>query len=193
MAAVGALALTLLFLNPALAWTALVRLADPFGGASWPLQTRLELEPVRPRMLHPQSVAASAPDSGIASCDYARDLPLLFSAARAAGLRVRRLQVIAFGISGLIVGSAGFAAAPVMAIANDSGIGHLLAALGTPLISLFGPTDPARWRPFGRSVVLLRAQDFGGDTMDAIPVGPVFAAVQAAIAKPRVLFTPARA
>lgn len=31
-------------------------------------------------------------------------------------------------------------------IANDSGIGHIAAAVGTPLVSIFGPTDPI---PFG--------------------------------------------
>ena len=60
--------------------------------------------------------------TGLAISALAQDL----DAARAAGLRVRRLQVIAFGISGLIVGSAGFVAAPVMAIANDSGIAYVM-------------------------------------------------------------------
>ena len=43
-------------------------------------------------------------------------------AARAAGIRVRLLQVYAFAISGAIVGSAGFVAAPVISISADSGI-----------------------------------------------------------------------
>jgi ADP-heptose:LPS heptosyltransferase len=71
------------------------------------------------------------------------------------------------------------------AVANDSGIGHLLGALGTPLVSLFGPSDPERWRPFTASGAVLRAQAFGGTTMDAIPVEPVFAAVQSLIGDPR--------
>src|SRR4051794_2450375 len=60
--------------------------------------------------------------TGLALSALSQDL----EAARAAGLRVRRLQIAAFGISGLITGSAGFAAAPVMAIANDSGISYVL-------------------------------------------------------------------
>src|SRR6185503_10689283 len=62
-------------------------------------------------------------------------------------------------------------------VANDSGIGHLMAAIGTPLVSLFGPSDAARWAPFGERVVIVRAQDFGGDTMEAIPVAAVSEAV----------------
>ena len=62
------------------------------------------------------------------------------------------------------------------AVANDSGIGHLLGILGTPLISLFGPTDPKRWRPYTSSGVIIRAQEFGGDAMERIPVEPVLAA-----------------
>lgn len=34
-------------------------------------------------------------------------------------------------------------------IGNDSGPGHLAAAVGTPTLSIFGPTDPAQWRPVG--------------------------------------------
>ena len=63
------------------------------------------------------------------------------------------------------------------AVANDSGVGHLMAALGTPLVSLFGPSDAARWAPFGERVVIVRAQDFGGETMEAIPVEAVSGAV----------------
>ena len=34
-------------------------------------------------------------------------------------------------------------------IGNDSGPGHLAAITGIPTLALFGPTDPARWRPLG--------------------------------------------
>ena len=40
-------------------------------------------------------------------------------------------------------------------IGNDSGMTHLAAATGTPVIALFGPTDPAVWGPRGKEVRLL--------------------------------------
>ena len=66
------------------------------------------------------------------------------------------------------------------AVANDSGIGHLLGAVGTPLVSLFGPTDAERWAPFTSAGVIVRAQEFGGEAMDAIPVDAVLAALERA-------------
>jgi ADP-heptose:LPS heptosyltransferase len=64
------------------------------------------------------------------------------------------------------------------AVANDSGIGHLLGAIGTPLVSLFGPTDAARWAPFTDGGIIVRAQQFGGTAMDAVPVEAVLDAVE---------------
>ena len=40
-------------------------------------------------------------------------------------------------------------------VGNDSGITHLAAAVGTPVIALFGPTDPAVWGPRGTRVRIL--------------------------------------
>jgi ADP-heptose:LPS heptosyltransferase len=59
------------------------------------------------------------------------------------------------------------------AVANDSGVGHLLGAVGTPLVSLFGPTDPARWAPFSDRCIVVRAQDFGSPAIESIPVEAV--------------------
>jgi ADP-heptose:LPS heptosyltransferase len=63
-------------------------------------------------------------------------------------------------------------------LANDNGVGHLLGASGVPVVSLFGPTDPARWRPVAPANRVLRAQDFGGgEEIGAIPAEPVVEAV----------------
>ena len=63
-----------------------------------------------------------------------------------------------------------FAGHCACAIANDSGIGHLIGLAQIPLISLFGPTGSNKLRPYTAHVKTIMAQDFGGDTMDRIPV-----------------------
>lgn len=40
-------------------------------------------------------------------------------------------------------------------LGNDSGITHLAALLGLPTIALFGPSDPATWRPVGKHVTVI--------------------------------------
>lgn len=40
-------------------------------------------------------------------------------------------------------------------VGNDSGVTHLAAALGVPVVGLFGPTDPAVWAPRGDHVRIL--------------------------------------
>jgi ADP-heptose:LPS heptosyltransferase len=67
-----------------------------------------------------------------------------------------------------------------VAVANDSGLGHLIAAAGTPLVSLFGPTSPEKFAPQATRLTILRAQDFGAPAMTAIPEAAVLAAVLAA-------------
>jgi heptosyltransferase-3 len=44
-------------------------------------------------------------------------------------------------------------------VGNDSGITHLAAALGLPVIALFGPTDPAGWGPRGGHVRIVQADE----------------------------------
>jgi heptosyltransferase-3 len=53
-------------------------------------------------------------------------------------------------------------------IGNDSGPGHLAAILGVPTLTLFGPTDPARWHPLGPSVRHLRRQPISSLTVDDV-------------------------
>jgi len=41
-------------------------------------------------------------------------------------------------------------------VGNDSGITHLAAAVGTPVLALFGPTDPDVWAPRGANIRVAR-------------------------------------
>lgn len=59
------------------------------------------------------------------------------------------------------------------AVANDSGTGHMLGAADIPLVSLFGPTPADKFAPHAARASILRAQDFGGDSMDRIPLEAV--------------------
>lgn len=55
---------------------------------------------------------------------------------------------------------------------NDSGVSHLAAAAGAPGLLIFGPTDPARWRPLGEVEVISRMP------LEALEHGEVTAAVE---------------
>ncbi|HTH16123.1 MAG TPA: glycosyltransferase family 9 protein, partial [Magnetospirillum sp.] len=69
------------------------------------------------------------------------------------------------------------------AVANDSGTGHMLAAADVPMVSLFGPTPPEKFAPATQRLIVVRAQDFGADAMDAIPVQAVADALAATLAQ----------
>ncbi len=43
-----------------------------------------------------------------------------------------------------------------LVIANDTGPAHLAAAVGTPLLSVLGPTLPEQWAPWGPNVEIVR-------------------------------------
>ena len=43
-----------------------------------------------------------------------------------------------------------------LVVANDTGPAHMAAALGRPLISVLGPTQAARWAPWGSGVKVLQ-------------------------------------
>lgn len=51
-------------------------------------------------------------------------------------------------------GLARWLAAAAVFLGNDSGISHLAAACGVPVVALFGPTGPRVWAPRGRVCVL---------------------------------------
>jgi heptosyltransferase III len=61
-------------------------------------------------------------------------------------------------------------------VGNDSGVAHLAAAAGCPVVVMFGASDPVVWAPRGRSVTVLGDGTRG---MNAISVEAVLAACRA--------------
>lgn len=53
-------------------------------------------------------------------------------------------------------------------LGNDSGITHLAAMLGTPVVALFGPSDPAVWHPIGPSVTVIHEPRMEEITVDQV-------------------------
>jgi 3-deoxy-D-manno-octulosonic-acid transferase/heptosyltransferase-1 len=43
-------------------------------------------------------------------------------------------------------------------VTTDSGPMHIAAAVGTPAIALFGPTDPLRTGPYGKNHTVIRKE-----------------------------------
>ncbi len=55
-------------------------------------------------------------------------------------------------------------------VGHDSGISHIAAAVGTPCVLLFGPTDPAVWAPANSHVRVLRPASKSMDDLQAAEV-----------------------
>jgi len=48
-----------------------------------------------------------------------------------------------------------------LVVSNDTGPGHIAAALGTPLVMIFGRSNPARVAPYGRKNCVVAVEPFG--------------------------------
>ena len=72
------------------------------------------------------------------------------------------------------------------AVSNCSGAGHLLAAGGVPMVSLYGPTDPRKFLPYTPHITAITAQQFGGETISKIPRDAVLDAIEIRLSAGRV-------
>ncbi|MEQ9519745.1 MAG: glycosyltransferase family 9 protein [Parvibaculum sp.] len=69
------------------------------------------------------------------------------------------------------------------ALANDSGVGHMLAVGGAPLVSLFTHHDPEKYRADARVIHIIHSQrDYGSDDGNDIPSADVLQAIDQMIA-----------
>ena len=69
-----------------------------------------------------------------------------------------KIETIAIQPSTLLTQALNFTLFDVV-VCNDTGTMHLCAAVGTPLVSLFGPTDPKYWKPIGDRFVAIRGRN----------------------------------
>ncbi len=51
-------------------------------------------------------------------------------------------------------------------VCNDTGVMHVCASVGVPLVAAFGPTPPDRWKPIGDSFVAVRTASCVVDDVD---------------------------
>ncbi len=72
--------------------------------------------------------------TGLALSALSQDL----EAAAAAGLKIKRLQILSFAISGLIAGTGGFAAAPIISVAPDAGLRYVIAGFVAAVVGGMG-------------------------------------------------------
>lgn len=63
-------------------------------------------------------------------------------------------------------------------VANDSGAGHMLAAGGVPLVSLFSKHDPVKYAPRATRLAIVDSKSFGGANPALIPESAVAAALE---------------
>lgn len=133
---------------------------------NWPLANFLALaQEVQQRGRIPVFLAGEA-DAAIAAFLRAGGLPP--GARLLEGLSVEQLAEVL--------------AAAVTCVGNDSGVPHLAAAVGSAVVAIFGPTDPALWAPRGPCVrIVAPGPDSPGD-LAAIPVSRVSAALDAVLA-----------
>lgn len=103
--------------------------------------------------------------TGLAMSAISQDL----DAAKAAGIAVRRLQVLSFAISGLIVGATGFAAGAILTISPSSPITYVLNGFIAAVVGGIGSNAGAL---IGGAMVgvlsMWAAYDVGGDYQNAM-------------------------
>lgn len=63
-------------------------------------------------------------------------------------------------------------------VGNDSGITHVAAAVNTPTVALFGPSNPELWAPLGGHVQVLRSREPTTESLAELAAGDVLDALR---------------
>lgn len=135
-----------LALGPGAKWSAKI----------WPAERFAELQRSVPDLFDAAIILGSPGD-----IDYARAVE-------------RELQVPTLNLAGqtTILEDCAVLQHSAALVGNDSGLGHLAVALGVPTVTVFGPTDPKRYRPWGSRSVCVVAPD---GRLAALPAATVAA------------------
>lgn len=125
----------------------------PFAGGTWAQQDKTWpgfaafVEQVLPRFGRPIVVCPGPGEADAAAHRYGR---------------ARCLPGVDLGTyAALLEGAA-------LMLANDTGPGHMAAALGTPLVSVLGPSEAGLWRAWGPSVRLVQGHAGGWPAAEAV-------------------------
>ena len=146
-----------------------IGLAPGAGGKHkcWPLARFLELAETQLAAGRTPAIFLG-PDEADWAARIARELPAaLLPLQSAAAERIGPSPLVTIALARRLS----------LAVANDAGVGHMMAAANCPLVSLFGPTPPEKFAPLVDHARVLRAQDHGGEDMDLIPLASVEDAV----------------
>ncbi len=105
------------------------------AGKNWPVENFVALAQQLPSPLRPLAILGPA-ESRLGTAFDAAGLTVL------SGLELAEVAAIAHKAAAFV--------------GNDSGASHLAASAGAPGVAIFGPTDPARWRPQGQVAIIHR-------------------------------------
>ncbi|MGO4837754.1 branched-chain amino acid ABC transporter permease, partial [Rhizobiaceae sp. 2RAB30] len=84
-------------------------------------------------------------------------------AAASAGLNVRKLQILSFAISGVVIGMAGYAAAPIITISPESGIRYVISGFVVAVVGGIGNmTGALVCGPIIGLIAMMSTYHFGG-------------------------------
>ncbi len=108
----------------------------------WPVEKFAELATAMHRQFSVRLIVTWGPKEKELGLDLRRRLP--FEPIVVHGLSLRQLAALLSHTD--------------VFVCNDTGVMHLAAAVSTPLVAIFGPTDPKEWKPIGKKFIALRGE-----------------------------------